>query len=745
MTDKTSTDRSDGRRILWWLAGAVSVLCLAGWLLGIGAGGPEAGRGLTPFVLFLSLLRDLIRPLVISAIIFLSAASAGNRLLGMLRARPPHPASAFVFATGTGLGIFSTLTLVLGYLGWLNGAVFWSMAAALFLSGGRPFAQHLGDLGRATSRRLAELSTSEWFLLALAAGFVALLLLCAGTPIMDYDTLEYHLGAPGQYYAHGRIHFLDNNVYAAFPQHVEMLYLGGIVLSQSKAVGAGAAILTQGMFGVVTAIALARLAGHALSCRCRMAAGLFFLSCPLLVVSVTRAHITLARCFYLTLALLAVVRWTSTAGAAGSPPEGTLESEKASERSRSGWIILAGLSAGLAAAVKYPALLMICLPLGVYVLTVGVLREKTWKERLRPAALLSLCALVSVGPWLIRNFAATGNPFFPLLYEIFGGDGWPAHQAAKFAAAHAASPVGGPQELMRELWQFLIGFTDAMSPGFAGPLVLVFVPFVFLSAADGQRKKGNRTLILLGAYGIVYALLWAFFTHRIDRFLSPLLVPLAILSAAGFCLLIERKTLRPIGMITALVLGGCLLWFQAVRADTTGALGGTLSGESRADLTRGPGMEFGRAYVDAVDWINSSDNVSRGARVMLVGEARIYPFDRDLLYSVVFNDHPIELSLRLLGEDPAAAVAELRRTGADYVLVNWPELRRLSTSYRYRYNGRTRPGYLPQVDWRTRQPLTGLLEAAGTRVRSFGAVRWPTPDSPESIPIIEIYRINVPR
>ena len=340
--------------------------------------------------------------------------------------------------------------------------------------------------------------------------------------------------------------------------------------------------------------------------------------------------------------------------------------------------------------------------------------------------------------------AATGNPVFPLLYEVFGAEGWTAQQAAKFARAHAAPLSLG--RFLLETWRFLCGYTGAMSPGFAGPLAVLFIPVLLVGAfwrkggpKMGQSRAHFGPILFLICYGAVMVVLWGVATHQIARFLAPLLVVLSVLSAAGFCVAARSRAGGRVCRVVVLLGVAYSIYAHVTLAYAWGGLGGTLGGEGLLELSQRVG---GTEYAQAVHWINDKDNVPPGGAVMLVGEARIYYFDRRLLYSVVFNDHPIEPALQLAGDDLPRAVTALQATGATHVLVNWFELRRLSTSYSYTYEGRRLPGYLPQLDLQTRQPLLRLLNASGRRVQTFGLMRWPDRDSPQEIPVIEIYELR---
>jgi len=722
----------------WIIAGALSLLYLGGWLVGWGSGAPQPNLAPLPFLEIHDVVHRIVSPIAVSLLIFLSGASAGARLLRILAAEPPDPLSRLLLSTAVGLGVFAYATLALGSLGLLEAAAFWALAGVLLIAGYSPLRRTVADVLRAAHESAAAWKPFDWTLVVAAVVLILIGLLCVGTPILDYDSLEYHLGAPADYLAAGRVQFLHHNVYAAFPEHVEMLYLAGIVLSGGKIIGMAAAITTQLLFGVLAALAVGRIASRFLHANAGLPAAVFSLSCPMAIVIAAVGLVEQAFCFYTAVALLAALEWTYG---------------EADPRARRGWIILAGLCCGLAVAVKYTALLLLCLPLGAAVLVVSLARDKSWRSRLAVPVLLALCALVAVLPWLVRNLAETGNPVFPLLYSAFGGHGWSAEQAVKFAHAHATPPVSSAAQLLQEIWQFLTGYTGPQSSGFAGPLAVVFIPFL-LAPLMGKRgdatpvSKGSVHLFLRPAaflllFAILMTLLWAVATHRIARFLTPLLVILCALSAAGFCAAQAGNMAKAVrAAALALLLYG--FYTQLSTADALGALGGTIRGESIGEFTRRTGMDKLTAYSDAVAWVNDPRNVPRGTTVMLVGEARVYYFDRPLRSSVVFNDHPIEPALELAESDLPAAVGRLRSTGASYVLVNWLELRRLAETYRFRYGAEERPGCLPQMNAVTREPLLFLLEGAGKKVASFGAMHWPSRNSPDTIPVVEIYKLSAP-
>jgi len=714
------------------VACALAILCLAGWLLGMGTGLSAEERQTDALLILSRFLEALLRPLGVAAVIFLAGASVGSAVLKLMGIAPRDAFVRVLFATAIGMGVSSCATLALGMLGLLNGGVFWALTAAMLLAGYRSLAETLRDTVQHGRAWVSSWGLFEWTLALGGAALLVIGVVCARTPVLDYDALEYHLGGPAEHFAAGRVRFLSHNVYACFPAQVEMLNLQGMVLGGGKPVGMAAAILIQVMFGALAAAGVGVIAARHVRREAGLPAAVFFLTCPLLIVTVLRCHITLARCFYHAVALLAVMEW--------------MFGREESEAGRRSWLVLGGLCCGLAVAVKYTALLMLCLPLGAAVLLVSWVRHKGWTQRLTAPAILAGCALLAVLPWFIKNLAATGNPVFPLLYGVFHAEGWSAQQAAKFAQAHA---VPSAARILPEIWRFLCGYSGTMSAGFVAPLGIIFIPLLLVgsfkadnaSKTRGQARLNPLPILLLVCCGAAMIVLWGLATHQIARFLAPVLVVLCPLSAAGFCVASGGRVMGRLCRTVVLLGVVYAIYSCATVSCKWGGLGGSLLGEGLPELARRQEWSQMIAYSDAVEWVNDPGNVPRDARVMLVGEARTFYFDRPLLYSTVFNDHPIEEALEIPPDNLRGAVAALRETGANYVLINWGEIARLARTYSYTYKGEKHAGYLPQLNPATRQPLRDLLDAAGQQVQTFGETQIRSAP-PQTIPIIEIYELR---
>lgn len=726
----------------------------------MGVGGAMRGpRSTMAFISVLGFARRAIWPTLLALIIFASSLSLGISALRLFRMNFERPAFKLVFSAAIGLGIFPYLVLALGTCGFLNPIAFWILIIVCLIPGYRSTCQLLIKLAQKVTGASRNWGKFEWFLGAGIIALIAIGLLSAGTPISDYDTLEYHLGAPAEYLRQGQISFLRHNVYACFPQHVEMINLAGLVLGGNKTVGGGTAVMSQFFFGLLAALAAGLLAQKICVSRdsletrpgskpetpeankvdrsdgpysqIGLLAAVFFLSCPLLIIASIRAHITLARCFYKGAAVLALFCWLFP---------------KRKDTGNLKWLIVAGISCGISVGVKYSGALFLCLPLALITLIGGLRKGKTLLGRIKPVFALTFIAVLAAAPWLIRHFYFTGNPVYPLLHNIFGARGWSDLQAAKFAAAHSPGSLSG---IFVKLWAFL----TSNRMGFASPLALVFIPFLLIDIlSQAEKQVVIRMMLLLLAYTILIVVLWAFFTHQIVRFLAPVLLFLAVLSAAGLIELSSRSQARKIGFIVTTIFFAIAILIQSVIAVSSGAIGGTLASEGLKEYARRFDAKAQLAYANAVEWVNNPLKVPKSSCLMLVGEAKTYYFDRSLSYSVVFNEHPIEPALKQADENLPRAVQTLKNTGCRYVLINWPELERLSRTYRFEYKGKMHVGYLPQLNLQESRhpseikqaaaPLRKLLEASGKKVAQFGNLRGSQTSGRESAAIIEVYRIG---
>ena len=202
---------------------------------------------------------------------------------------------------------------------------------------------------------------------------------------------------------------------------------------------------------------------------------------------------------------------------------------RAGIRERFGWLVLAGLLAGLACGAKYAALLLTLLPLLLLVPLLCALGGSIY-EGLRAAACVAAPALAVLAPWLVRNLAASGDPLYPLglvlRRRLLGGarrrTGWitsrprcaPAAARWPTSAGHwrnSGRAFHAGRKKSRRCSAFFW-----LADNECGPHLLFFAVPGFLSRLRGET-------FLVAGFVILDLACWFLFTHRLNRFFFPAL------------------------------------------------------------------------------------------------------------------------------------------------------------------------------------------------------------------------------
>ncbi len=594
-------------------------------------------------------------------------AGAESDLPDALPDRRWRAAERLVLAFGIGAGVVSLATLAIGLAGFMNRTtvlvtlVFAALAALAEL--GDWVRRYLRDF-RATPRG----SPAAAFALGLggaAAGlFLVISLFGAALPATDFDVRAYHLQGPKEFYLAGRIEFLPHNVYTSMPFGTEMLSLVGMIVAGDWWWGALVGQVVLATFAPMTALGVLAIGRRLFSPAAGWLAALVYLTTPWVYRISIIPYTENALCFYLLASVLALVL--------------AVQQADGSRRVRL-WLV-AGLLAGVAAACKYTALTSTVLPMGLAAVACPWLRRDRatgpWRLRdcMYPALALVLGVIVSFGPWLAKNAAVTGNPVYPLFFDILGGRNWTAEKNARWEWGHRvplfvrlgltqppAGRVAGREDHQHGITPRLLrqNFIDVTAQAdWLSPLLFGLAPLALL-CRGGRRAAGWLWLAVVFLF-----FQWWLLTHRIDRFWVPLIPLVAVLAGAGATWTADRGWQRFIAAVFAATV------FFNFSYCTTG-----LCGDNRynADLVRG------RDPSDAaVNWMN--EHLPSNARVLAVGAADLFHLDRTVVYNTVFDNCIFE---QLVRDQPPADAARRLGERATHVYVNWTEIERYRGTYGY--------------------------------------------------------------
>jgi hypothetical protein len=591
-------------------------------------------------------------PLVLAAAFIAAAAFAlGSivlRWLGLHRALDPWERWPLAFLLGaSGLGV---ATLLAGRVGWLGP---WPVRVALTVA---------VAIGAWNARRepwgpLQPPSRSSIAFALIAGPFVLVMALGAMLPTVDYDAIEYHVQGPKEYYQAGRIAYLPHNVYTNMPFGVEMLHLLGMELLDDWWQGALASQLLVAGFAPVAAALIAATARRWGSPRAGWFAALVYLTTPWVYRLAELPYVEGPLCAYHAALIYALGRaWAWTGDA---PSRARL------------WGII-GLLAGGAMACKYPALVSAVVPFGLLALA-AVLRQRSG------GLLLAYVAgwAVIMTPWLARNVIDTGNPVYPLAYEVFGGRDWDAARQAQWTAAHGPRPISAAA--LADALLDVAGRSDWHSPLYAALAPLALLP-----------RTSRRLAVVLWFYVAYLFLTWWLLTHRLDRFWLPLLPPLAVLAGLGADWTSRRAwSIVLVVMFTA----ATVLNFTLISTALTGL--NEWTGDLRVLRTRVPALTNpALAELDA--------RLPPRAKVLLVGQAAVFHLNHPVVYNTVFNRETFETLAR--NRTPAQVAQSLHERGITHIYVDWFEIDRYRSPGNY--------GFTPYITPRVFTALvaTGVLD-----------------------------------
>ena len=599
---------------------------------------------------------------LVAALIAGAAIGLGSLILrllklgGVLERAERIPLAFLLGAVGLGLA-----TLGLGRLGWLNP---WPIRVGLGLLAA---AGMLSEILRATTPREPGPRRPRGVLgfALVAAPFLVLMALASMLPTIDFDSLEYHLQGPKEYFQAGKVAFLPHNVYTSMPFGVEMLHLLAMVVAGDWWRGALAGQLLVMLHAPVGAAFVALAAARLGSPRAGWIAAIVYLSTPWIYRMAAIPYVEGPMIAYHAALIWAAVRaWGEGPAAARL------------------WGV-AGVLAGGALACKYPGLISAVIPFGALALGVGVAR-RSWAIPLAFGVGLSLAA----GPWLAKNVVDTGNPVYPLGWKVFGGQPWDAARDAKWAAVHGPRPAS--------LDALLTSLVDvAGRSDWQSPLFLALAPLALLR--PGTRRAAGA---LWGYAAYIFATWWLL-THRLDRFWLPILAPLSVLAGLGA----DWTRRRGWSAVLALILAPAV--FANFTYDTT-ALVALNDWTDDLETLRTSVPELLNPPLARLD-----AELPPTSRILFVGQAAVFHLRHAIVYNTVFDDEIIETLTK--GHAPAEIRASLARLGVTHLYVDWAEVARYRSPGNYGFtpyvtpelfSGLVRDGVLgPPRHWGPKQDL----------------------------------------
>ncbi len=467
----------------------------------------------------------------------------------------------------------------------------------------------------------------------LALAFVGLNVLQVMLPETYFDALVYHLSALQFWSFHHGIVDIPGNLYDHFPFGAELYLWNGFYLGGSQA----AKFLNLYVF-VLTALA----AGAWVSEKGAVAAGglttasILFL--PLLSTTTWATQNDVFVAFFLLLFVYALTR--------------SLENQKAQ------WFVAAGLMGGVAWGAKYTALLGLAAAMIVWAL----LTPPGWlRVNLGRWTLMKILILLLLMPWLIKNYVFTGNPLYPYLSHWLGGQALPQDNLNALMLDHDA-----PWVMNHSVWEWLVRVLTGNLDKTIAPLLLAFVPYLFLT---GHWKEAVR---YLWCAGLLYLLFGFAVSHQL-RLVIPALV--LLLTAMGWVLnALDVEKVRAwawvvlaFGILSFVSLARVGVYYYHLGEMATGFK------TEKEYLATTPQTQSYYALTVAAQVLTPVHD-----RLLIVGDARTLYYPRDFYPNSAF-DRQLLVKLAQTEKDSDGIRHRLKELGIDDLVVSGEEGQRLAS------------------------------------------------------------------
>ena len=205
------------------------------------------------------------------------------------------------------------------------------------------------------------------------------------------------------------------------------------------------------------------------------------------------------------------------------------------------------------------------------------------------------------------------------------------------------------------------------------------IPLALAAFCVWPTVKYRRLLAILYGIAACSVLTWWLLTHRIDRFMVPMLPLLAVAAGLGATWTGDQSWRRAMMVLGCWCCASSFLNIASGRVADNRVL--VSLADLKADIPRDPEQKHTRMNAGH-RWLN--ENVPAGKRVLLVAEAQVFDFEVPILYNTCFDDCVLETLLRDRTREERRRVLQEQRIS--HIFVSWHELQRYREPGNYGYS-----------------------------------------------------------
>ncbi|MBT5048661.1 MAG: hypothetical protein HOM58_09155 [Rhodospirillaceae bacterium] len=454
------------------------------------------------------------------------------------------------------------------------------------------------------------------------------------SPPADADTLAYHFTLPKRHLSAGELVFVPRAIDGAPPQLIHMTYVAALGIGGERAL-----TLWTMLSGWMTGLLLFGLCRRYLAVNWSLAIVLLYLSTPAILQTGGAGHIEPRIAQFVLL--------------------GAVAAGIAVHQNGINYCILSGLCAGFFVGAKYTGLLF------AVACVMGLLVAR---NRFKLFPIFCLTVLLAGFQWYFWVWIKTGDPLFPMLFNVLGVSDPALWSEAQNAMFEEWRSVGERHFPITPWWFFFYPlyatFVDStlIESGRTGLGLIAFLalPFAAFWLLSGWRRDLRNPLCVAGLIVVAFYALW-FFSGSPQRVRH--LLPLFPLILLGLFVAAVRgaesaAAIKPLVAACILCIG-----FQSAGQAFYGwnYMRYVFSDESREQFLKRNVSAFG-----LVPWINR--NLSQTEKVLTTERQLLYYFDVPVRMSHSRLQQGVNLVR--LRDNPGRLYQELRDARITHILAS---------------------------------------------------------------------------
>jgi len=546
----------------------------------------------------------------------------------------------FLFSSGIGFGIISYTTLFAGFLGLYYSIYFKIFFFILLIFSLWKFKPEFNFSFLNTYKfSINEIILITLFIFLLIFNFIITL-----TPENFYDALVYQLSVPNLYIINHKITPMDYLMHSNFPLNINMLYTFSLLINNEIL-----ARFIHFYLTLLSALTIFAIGKRFYNLTTGLIASIIYYSIPIVLVNSWGCGNDAGLSYFFAISILAFLIWL--------------------EKNDNPAFYLSAIFIGLTISSKYTTLTLLFV-INIITFIHLIKNQIPNYEKIKKIFIYNFIAFLFILPYLVKNYLFTGNPVYPFLFKILGGENLYNYSGESITTIPIYSLNFNFINLVKSIW--IQSISNAEPQNFIGPIFIIFLSFIFL-----LKSVKHTVFYLLLMFVISYPLYYI--STPLFRFLMPAFIPLSIFVA--FYIEKLKNNFFIISIFYINLFSNIILSLNiAYGLKLEPYLYKNSNKDEFLSITR---INYPNPSYLVIKWIN--ENLPENSKILFSGENKSFYLKRNYItYSVESNLQPlIEFIKMAKNGDELKNILEKEKI--THILINYREAIRVNPSYKTFY------------------------------------------------------------